>query len=280
MKSYLKLVNFELDRFIKIYFVLVGVTIISQIIGTIYSAKHFMKEFEKAIYIEGLTTEQFLELNGKFGLIDLLGTGWFFYPMVFAAAVLIIYCIFIWYRDWFGKNTFIYRLLMLPTARINVFFAKATAIFMMVLGLSALQLILFKVTGRILQWLIPANLRIDMPIMEIVTSGYGNYHLGLLFPTSFMEFLIYYGVGFAAVIVLFTAILFERSYRLKGAVLGVLYAAAAVTVFLLPEILVIILEKNFLYPNETFIVYVILWTMITAFSIWLSNYLINKKVTI
>lgn len=280
MKSYLKLVNFELDRFIKVYFVLVGVTIISQIIGTVITANHFMGNFEEAIYIEGLTTEQFLEQYGKFGLINLLGTGWFFYPIVFAAAVLIIYCLFIWYRDWFGKNTFIYRLLMLPTARINVFLSKATAIFMMVLGLSALQLILFKVTGKILQWLIPANLRIDMPIMELVVSGYGNHHLGLLFPTSFIEFLIYYGVGFSAVLVLFTAILFERSYRLKGAIFGVLYAVAAVTIFLLPEILIIIFERNFLYPMEMFLVYVALWTIITVFSLWLSNYLINKKVTV
>lgn len=280
MKSYLKLVNFELDRFIKVYFVLVGVTIISQIAGTMLLANHFMSEFDEAIYVEGLTTEQFLEQYGKFGLIDLLGTGWFFYPMIFAAAVLIIYCLFIWYRDWFGKNTFIYRLLMLPTARINVFLSKATAIFMMVLGLSALQLILFKVTGKILQWLIPANLRIDMPIMELVISGYGNLHLGLLFPTSFIEFLIYYGIGFTAVFVLFTAILFERSYRLKGAILGVLYAVAAVTIFLLPEILIIIFERNFLYPIEMFIVQVTLWAIITVLSLWLSNYLINKKVTV
>ena len=38
--------------------------------------------------------------------------------------VLIIYVFFIWYRDWFGKNTFIYRLFMLPTARINVYLQR------------------------------------------------------------------------------------------------------------------------------------------------------------
>ena len=38
--------------------------------------------------------------------------------------ILIIYVFFIWYRDWLGKNTFIYRLLMLPTARIQCLFGK------------------------------------------------------------------------------------------------------------------------------------------------------------
>ena len=36
-----------------------------------------------------------------------------------------IYVFFIWYRDWLGKYTFAYRLLMLPTTRINIYFAKA-----------------------------------------------------------------------------------------------------------------------------------------------------------
>ena len=280
MKSYLKLVNFELGRFIKIYFVLAGITILSQIAGTMIIANGYMNDFEKAIYVEGLTTEQFLEQSGKYGLADLVGTDWFIFPVIFAAAVLLIYSIYIWYRDWFGKNTFIYRLLMLPTARMNIFFSKATAIFMMVLGLSALQIIIFKITEKILQWIIPANLRIDMPIMELVKNGYGNQHLGLLLPTSFIEFLIYYGVGFTAIFVLYTAILFERSYRLKGAVLGIIYAAAAVITFLLPEIITIILGRDFLYPIELLIVHAVLWAIITALSLWVSNYLINKKVTV
>ena len=45
-------------------------------------------------------------------------------PIALCVVVLIIYVFFIWYRDWLGKNTFIYRLLMLPTARIQCLFSK------------------------------------------------------------------------------------------------------------------------------------------------------------
>ena len=50
---------------------------------------------------------------------------------------LIFYCFIIWYRDWFGKNTFAYRLLMLPTSRLNLYIAKATTILLFILGLLA-----------------------------------------------------------------------------------------------------------------------------------------------
>lgn len=280
MKSYLKLVNFELGRFIKIYFVLAGITIVSQIIGTVLMANDYMENLNDAIYLDGLTTEQFLEQFGAFSLMNMFGSVWYVLPIIFAAAALIFYCFFIWYRDWFGKNTFIYRLFMLPTARLNIFFSKATAIFLMVLGLVALQVILLKIASYILKWIVPVNLRVDLSVMELVSNSYGNLHLGLIIPTSFIEFLINYGIGFTAVFVLFTAILFERSYRFKGFIFGILYATTAVIIFLLPEILIISFETSYLYPVELFIVHLILWTLITGMSIWISNYLLNKKVTV
>lgn len=280
MKSYLKLVNFELGRFIKVYFVLAGITILSQIIGTILIANNYMKTLDDAIYLEGLTTEQFLDQFGRLSLVEMFGSAWYVFPILFAAAALIFYCFFIWYRDWFGKNTFIYRLLMLPTARLNIFLSKATAIFLMVLGLVALQIILLKIASSILKWIVPANIRVDQSIIELITNSYGNLHLGLFIPTSFIEFLINYGIGFTAVFVLFTAILFERSYRFKGFIFGILYATAAVIIFLLPEILIISVETSYLYPVELFTVHLILWALITGLSIWISNYLLNKKVTV
>lgn len=280
MKSYLKLVNFELGRFIKIYLVLAGITIVSQIVGTILISNDFMGKLDDAIYLDGLTTEQFLEQSGRLSLMEMFGSAWYVLPILFAAAALIFYCFFIWYRDWFGKNTFIYRLLMLPTARLNIFLSKATAIFLMVLGLVALQVVLLNIASYILKWVIPANLRVDLPVNELITNSYGSLQLELLIPASFIEFLINYGIGFTAVFVLFTAILFERSYRFKGFIFGILYAAAAVTIFLLPEILIISFETNYLYPVELFIVHLILWALITGFTIWISNYLLNKKVTV
>ena len=82
--------------------------------------------------------------------------------------VLIIYVFFIWYRDWLGKNTFSYRLFMLPTARIHVYLAKATTILLFVLGLVALQLLLLPVESQVLQWMVPNEFRTDLSINKLL----------------------------------------------------------------------------------------------------------------
>lgn len=276
MKNYFKLVNFELNRFMKIYLALTAIVVLSQLIGTVLMARSFVGNFNEKVYIEGYSIEQFLDQFGSISLFELQHHGSFILPIVFAAATLILYCFFIWYRDWFGKNTFIYRLLMLPTARINLYFSKATAIFLMVLGLVALQVFLLQIEGMLLKWIVPANLRTDFSIMEIQ----GIPHLGLLIPNSFVEFIIHYGLGFMAVFVLFTSILFERSFRFIGVLYGVLYAMFAAILFYSPYIVMSVLGKNVLYPNELFGLQVILWVIVTAMSIWISNYLLNKKVSV
>lgn len=280
MNNYLKLVNFELGRFIKIYFILAGITIASQLIGAVRVAKNYMNLFNEEIYTSGMTTEQFIEQYGHLSLLDLQYSQWFNLPIIFAAAVLIIYSFFIWYRDWLGKNTFIYRLLMLPTARLNIYLAKASAIFLMVLGLVALQVILLNVGSNILKWMVPANLRVDLGIMEFIENAIGGLTVGIIIPTSFTQFLIHYGVGFMVVFILFTAILFERSYRFKGIAYGIGYAIVAFVVFFAPFVVEMILGKSYLYPIELFILEVLLWVVVTGMSIWVSNYLLNKKVTV
>lgn len=281
MKNYLKLINFELGRFIKIYIVLAAITIISQLVGTFLIARNYMDNFNEEIYENGLSVEQFLEFTGMMSLQQIIYSAWFNLPIFLAAAALLFYCFFIWYRDWFGKNTFIYRLLMLPTARLNVLLSKSSAIFLMVFGLVALQIILLAVEGMMLKWMIPTNLRVDFSVMELMNNLVGFLNISLLIPSSFTQLLIHYGLGFMAVFVLFTCILFERSYyRLKGVLFGILYAAFALGIFFLPILAEFIFQKNYLYPMEYFIVQVLLWAIVTAMSIWISNYLLNKKVTV
>lgn len=278
--NYLKLVNFELGRFIKIYFVLMGITIVSQLTGTVLRAKEYLSHLNEEIVFNGLTTESFVDQYGQMSLLNLQSSPWFNLPILFAAATLILYCFFIWYRDWFGKNTFIYRLLMLPTARINIYLSKATAIFLMVLGLVALQVILLIVEGNILKWMVPANVRLDLTVMDFLISTAGNMHMTILIPPSFTQFLIHYAIGFMVVFVVFTSILFERSFRLKGIFYGILYAILAFTILFLPFVIEIIIGKNYLFPIELMIVELILWAIVTAMSIWVSHYLLNKKITV
>ncbi len=154
-------------------------------------------------------------------------------PILLCAVVLMIYVFFIWYRDWLGKNTFSYRLFMLPTARIHIYLAKATTILLYVLGLVALQLLLLPVESQVLQWMVPSEFRTDLSINYITSLQ----DLSILFPNTFIEFVLYYGGGMIAVFIVFTAILFERSFRMKGIIYGFLYCAASLLVFFAPILL-------------------------------------------
>ncbi len=276
MNRYLKLVNFELGRFIKVYLVLIAITLIVQVTGVIVRANDYLAQADKAIYEDLMPQSQFIEQYGLMSFLNFARSLWFMGPIALSAAALAFYIFLIWYRDWFGKNTFIYRLLMLPTARINVFFAKATSIVLMVLGLVSVQILLLPLESTILKWMVPKDFRADLTVSEMLKFDY----LTILVPQSFMEFILYYGAGFMVVSVLFTAILFERSYKWKGILLGIGYTLLSLVVFALPVLLMIVFNKEFLYPLEIIAVETFLGIVVLAASIWMSDFLLKKKVTV
>lgn len=276
MKRYLKLVNFEFTRFLKLYLVLIGITIVSQVSGVIVESKRYLKWANEFIYKELMTKDDFIDQYGTMSFLDITQTLWFIGPIALCAVVLIIYVFFIWYRDWLGKNTFSYRLFMLPTARIHIYLAKATTVLLYVLGLVALQLCLLPVESRILQWMVPNEFLTNYSVGEI--TGISN--LSILLPTTFIEFVLYYGGGMIAVIIVFTAILFERSYRIKGIIYGMLYSALSLFIFFMPIILNVFVFKNYFYLTELFFMEIFTGLLVLACAIWTSNFLLKNKIRV
>ncbi|MDY0395235.1 hypothetical protein ACFSMW_12650 [Virgibacillus halophilus] len=278
MKNYLKLVSFEINRFLKIYIGLAALTVVVQFLVVLLHTQSYMKLVRDAMSNGRFSMDSFLkgEGPGPISMIDIMD-GSYVIPIVICIAGLLIYSFLIWYRDWFGKNTFIYRLLMLPTERINIYLAKATAIFMMVLGLVALQLILLPVESKMLQLMVPIDFRRDMPINGMM-AGFGK--MNILFPVTFMDFFVHYGIGFMTVFVLFTSILLERCYRLKGMVFGAIYFILAMAVFLLPVFFERYTVISYFYPLEIFIIQLCLGLFITGISILLSHYLLQRKIRV
>lgn len=277
MNRYLKLVNFELSRFMKIYLVLIAITVVVQVTGVIVKAKSYMAKADQKIYEEMMSKSDFLDEFGTISLMDVARSLWLMGPIAICAVTLVIYIFMIWYRDWFGKNTFIYRLLMLPTSRLNVYLAKAMAIFLMVLGLISIQLLLLPLENSLLMWLVPDDFQTNLGAFEVVH----NYpYLAMLYPQSFIEFVLYYGAGFMAVFILFTAIMFERSFRWKGILLAILYGALSIAVFALPFISMMFTEHPMLYPLELLGLEVLFGIIVTTAAIWIGNYLLKKKIRV
>lgn len=276
MNRYLKLVNFEVNRFLKLYLVLLGITILSQIIGVIVQSRAYLNRANELMYKDLMTKDEFIEQYGNISFYNFTQAAWFLLPIMLCVVVLIIYVFFIWYRDWLGKNTFSYRLLMLPTARITIYFAKATTILLFVLGLVALQLVLLPVESQVLQWVVPSEFRTDLSIYEITNL----HNLSVLLPSIFIEFVLYYAGGMLAVCIVFTAILFERSFRIKGITYSVLYCVGSLLIFFAPLFVNEFILRNYFYPIELFFLELVAGLLVLACAIWIGNFLLKNKIRV
>lgn len=275
MKRYLKLVNFEFNRIAKVFGVLLALVLLSQVFGVIKVAKDYVNSAEE--WLNTLSLDKFIQSNGTMGMDEVISSVWFFAPIVLCIAAVAIYTFLIWYRDWFGKNTFIYRLLMLPTARMNIFLAKLTAILLVTFGFVAFQLIILPLEMMIFKLIVPLEFRLDMQISQFIGT---SEELSILMPIHFVNFLLYYGAGIMIVSVLFTAILLERSYRMKGLVLGIVYCVLAGLLFLTPVLAHDIFRLDYLYSIEMIGLEVAAGAIVLAISLWVSKFLITNKVTV
>lgn len=278
MKNFFKLLSFELNRFYKLYVIMLIVIFVVQLGAVLLSAIEYMTLVKDITKGGRVTPEQFLYEYWPYSLADSVYSLGFLAPIAIGIAGLLFYMFFIWYRDWFARNTFIYRLLMLPTNRMNIFYAKLTAIFLTVLGAISIQLIYLAIYQQVVKWIVPVVYRMDVPTEIIIRNV---EHLNFIIPDSISVFFISYAIGLAFVIVIFTAILFERSYQLIGLIIGILYVAVSFLIFILPFVIQFFFFNTFyLYIDEMFYLQGVIVVAITAVSLWISHHLMNKKITV
>jgi len=277
MKNFLKLLNFEFNRSAKLFAVLLGITLVIQVVGVIVLSNKYLSMANEKMYEEFMSKADFLSTFGQMSFLSVAGSIWFVGPIALCVAGVGFYIFIIWYRDWFGKNTFIYRLLMLPTTRLNIFYAKITNILLLTFGFVAFQLILIPLEATVLKWMVPKEFRLDLSVKEIISGMPG---LSVFMPTSIFGVIVYYGAGFMVVSILFTAILMERSYKWKGIFAGIIYSLIAVAVFISPLLLQDFILNDFFYPMELFVLEIVMGIIVLAVSIWMSGFLLKKKITV
>ncbi|GGD70921.1 hypothetical protein [Paenibacillus nasutitermitis] len=277
MIHYLKLVHMELSRFSKIYISLFSFVLLAQFAIVWMKAREITNE---AAAFNGLNLNAgpgVLYPMGKVNFADVMSQSMFYMiPAFLCASVLLLYIFGIWYRDWLFMNSFIYRLLMLPGPRYSIYFAKLSAIIVLVLGMVAYQLALLPLEITFFHALVPEELRDTVSTMDYIRS---DYILQLLLPSTFMAFVIYYGTGLLAVSILFTSILIERSYRWKGLAGGIGFAGLCVLIVISPFLIWDSIESH-LYPMEIFMMELALGLIVGVMSIWTGMFLIKKKVSV
>jgi len=282
VNRYLKLVHMEVDRFKYILAGLMGLTLICQFGAVIwwtmsavsYRESDAWKNRGSMDYIFNSST------NDNLSFTDVIFNTQFIFmiPILISIGVLAIYVFLIWYRDWFGRNTFIYRLLTLPTARGHIYFAKLTAILIFIFGLVAFQLALLPVEKSIFNLIVPIDMRDSSYFSNNI---YANPALAMLIPWHFDSFLVYYVIGIIAVLAIFTAILIERSYARVGILYAILYLGISTFLLLFPLFGLGLDDVNgYLYPNEIYTIELVMSVVVIAVSVWLGCRLLSKKITV
>src|SRR5699024_11751039 len=101
-----------------------GIVLIAQVAGVIVICRSYLQEADEAIYKEQMSQAEFLDMFGMLSFEQIVGSVWFLGPIALAIAAVAFYIFFIWYRVWFGKNTFLYLLPLLPATRLNLLFTN------------------------------------------------------------------------------------------------------------------------------------------------------------
>ncbi|MBS2970225.1 hypothetical protein J9317_15875 [Metabacillus sp. KIGAM252] len=275
MNRFLKLVNFEVNRFAKIYFGLIILTILGQMIAVFNESNKLTRYASEYMREQRINAEQYVSTMEPLSFSSIVNSSFYMGPILLSICALLFYVFFIWYRDWFANNAFMYRLLMIPVSRMNIYFAKTAAILLMIFGLVALQLLLLPFEFAIYQSIVPQDLRGLTPLSYVMNS---NAVLSMIIPSTFLEFVLYYGAGITLVLVLNTIILFERSYKWLGAGIGIGYGVLACLVALIPVFLAETLDQ--LYPIEIIYIGIACVGAIGVLSVFMSRFLLAKKITV
>ena len=271
MMNFFKLLNFETNRFWNPFAFLATCIAVFQLCGLFIMTRSFNNNIRSAT----MDNSEYAIEHSKFEFFYFINSMWFIVPIIISSTVLSLYIFIIWYREWYGKSSFIYRLLMLPTARITVYVAKLCTVLLFTFGLLAWQVGLVIIEQIVAKALIPASLYSK----ESNFSAYLNEPLSIFIPTTITGFILLYGFGAIIVIVLFTSILLERSYRLKGIGFAILYSLLVMIVLLSPFLIKVIFN-NSLYLSELTLLTILTSIIVIAVSILLSRYLLKYKVAV
>lgn len=239
----------------------------------VFFYQHRLYKFLSEELRRGGTTETFAFDWGPISLFSLANTSPFYIGSFLLIFTTIIgYSLFIWYRDWFGKHLFIYRLLLMPVHRMTIYSAKFSAIVVMLLALVASQLVFIPLQAQLLTMNLPNQL-VEPSSLSLLYSA--NWLFGPEFSMGVQASLT---ISLLVLLLfsLFLIVLLERSFRLKGIFIAIAYLATVSGI----SIALLLFLNRFLYLSELFVVTLILCLLFSALAIVLAFYLLAKKITV
>lgn len=273
MNNILTLYDMEFKRIYKIYFMLIGILLASNIGATLFSiynissGRYYVDE--ELINIQVLKSEKGIKYIYEYLIGDLASIT----KMVVAFSVLLclLYSLVIWYRDYFSKSKTIATLLMLPQKRFNIYISKFITVTSMIFGVISVQFLFWFIDLVIIKAILNVNVDGFTNVFETILANQNRFS-NLIFnqPIDFLMIDVF-GV-IIAVVVIFTGVLMERSHKKIGIILGGVYIFASI-------ILYICLTAQYgQYVDILLKVQIAYYIVIFVISILISRSLLNKRI--
>lgn len=181
-----------------------------------------------------------------------------------------LYCWYLWLGEFKGENKSAYTLLTLPLPKKFIIIYKFLSACFYYFSLVFFQIVALLINYIIFNIMVPTDAIVKESLITILSSSISNFY-GLI-PVSFVN-LITNGLFFIAMILLtFLFAILERSFGVKGGILGVILGCSFLFLVL------IFPGKMDFYMFERFIWFVFISILYNLFGLFYSKYLLEKKV--
>ncbi|MCX0402696.1 hypothetical protein LI060_02165 [Clostridium perfringens] len=181
-----------------------------------------------------------------------------------------LYCWYLWLGEFKGENKSAYTLLTLPFPKKLIIIYKFLSACFYYFSLVFFQIVALLINYIIFNIMVPTDAIVKESLITILSSSISSFY-GLI-PVSFVN-LITNGLFFIAMIILtFLFAILERSFGVKGGILGVILGCSFLFLVL------IFPGKMDFYMFERFIWFVFISILYNLFGWFYSKYLLEKKV--
>ena len=275
MSKILMLYEIEFKRIKKVYFSILSLIIISNLIWFIYNLNLVAKEVQRILNIRGglglLKSEEVYMIIKNGGFIYSLYSLSFFF-MILGLIWCLYYTLLTWYKDLSSKTTVAYTLFTLPCNKFNIFLSKLLIVLSFIYGVLATQHILWILEILIMKSITSINIS---EIIYIINYNSLKSFLSMGISIYPLEILMYYVFSpILAVIVLFTGVLIHKSFDKIGGFLGLFYMAIVIFMYLY------ISSISMIFTDELLRNHILYYIVTGVLSLIISYNLLNKKIHI
>lgn len=273
MSRILTLYDIEFKRIKKIYFTILGLLTISNLIWFVYNLHSVAKQVQEILNIRGgigllKSEESYMIIKNGSLIYSLYILSLFF--MVLALIWCLYYTLLIWYKDFSNKTKVVYTLFTLPYNKFNIFISKLITVVSFIYGVLVTQHILWVLEI----FVIKSFTGIDISkIIHIINYNNSMSFLFMGLPIYPLELFMYYVIGpILAVIVLFTGVLIHKSFDKLGGFLGLSYIAIAGFIYMY------ISTTSIIFTDELLNNHILYYAIMGVLSLTISYRLLNKRI--